>query len=40
MKLQEVEQSLTKESEDLERSVNKIKYEQYEPLQGKVVHYF
>ncbi|KAI7876143.1 uncharacterized protein EV154DRAFT_526184 [Mucor mucedo] len=34
--LQEVEQSLTKESDDLERSVNKIKNEQYEPLQDQV----
>ncbi|GAA5805811.1 hypothetical protein HPULCUR_011337 [Helicostylum pulchrum] len=32
--LVEVEQSLTKESEDLERSVNKLKHEQYEPLHG------
>ncbi|KAG2210141.1 hypothetical protein INT46_004439 [Mucor plumbeus] len=32
----EVEQSLAKESEDLERSVNKIKMEQYEPLHDQV----
>ncbi|KAI8646988.1 hypothetical protein BD408DRAFT_428061 [Parasitella parasitica] len=32
----EVEQSLAKESEDLERSVNKIKTEQYEPLHDQV----
>ncbi|KAG2235257.1 hypothetical protein INT48_004724 [Thamnidium elegans] len=34
--LLEVEQSLTKESEDLERSVNKLKREQYEPLHDQV----
>ncbi|KAI9246564.1 hypothetical protein EDC94DRAFT_627150 [Helicostylum pulchrum] len=34
--LVEVEQSLTKESEDLERSVNKLKHEQYEPLHDQV----
>jgi hypothetical protein len=33
----EVEQSLSKESEDLERSVNKIRNDQYEPLQGKIL---
>ncbi|CEP12525.1 hypothetical protein [Parasitella parasitica] len=32
----EVEQSLAKESEDLERSVNSIKVEQYEPLHDQV----
>lgn len=30
----EVEQTLSKESEDLEKSVNKLKNEQYEPLHG------
>lgn len=34
-KIAEVEQTLTKESEDLERSVNKMKMEQYEPLHGR-----